>query len=1081
MFSNMAGLDLLARKSLEHGSEASILLSNSSVGSNESGHQDHWSWRHLSEQFCIKNAESLFEKYKSRLQHAMLILALLANFVSGMLAIVILCCFSSTSLESIKVPLAAKTAITLINFIFFIISCKEKWFFSSHSRIIVSSFLLILTVTAETTSSVQRIASGYSAGPRFSAYSLLISTIFLPFPKWYQVGLASAFVTTFELVISGLSYRLEANLKWNQMLADVIFHVTVALMGFYIRFLLEFTNRKAFLDRRECFENKFHLQYEKDQEDRLLLSVLPKHISVQVKDGIRDVIRRIHLTPMPQRPFTEIFVEKHKNVSILYADIVNSVALTASLHGSELVETLNELFGRFDDKAEKNSCLRIKLLGDCYYCVSGLPDDDPRHADHCVQMAVDMIDIIRKFREETRVNVDMRIGVHSGKVLSGLLGLRKWQFDIWSRDVTIASRMEQTGRPGCVHISKATKDLLKGEYNIEPNNGDIRDEYLSKLDIETFFIMPSKKQPMKESLYIPANLEKSPAHGRRVSSINHEKIQRRQSNAVEVLTSRRRTVLGFSLLHFHQMVSQVNESMEDAIDAMALSKKDQWFNPEGIQPLLLTFLDISLEMPFMKQKDPLFKYSLLAILFACFAITAIGALLKPSSNLFWIPSCITFLIVIISILLTWLPIIWKMIKKSSKASVVSMLKGASNSFLLRTILVTLLAVLLMTASLMGMEDCDRPQVPFVPENRTVPVGVAIACENPWYFTWCAILSMISVSVFLRIHFFIKLLINGSLVAAFSGVIYSKSNLFYKTYLQDWNRMPAGVDQYWCLLVTLFLLHLLDRQVEYIGRLDYLWKRKLKKEQEEAKTMGLVNRTLLQNILPVHVAQYYLTKESVHFNLDLYHEEYSSVAVMFASIPNYMDYYSESLLNDEGRKCLQVLHEIICEFDKLLYEPPFLKLEKIKTIGSTYMAAAGLQPGRNSSRTSYESYGQQEEDAAQNVLVLTKFAMTIMDALQEMNERFRQHFHLRIGIAVGPVLAGVVGSSKPQYDIWGDTVNIASRMDSTGVPGFIQVTERAAELLKESTKYDIECRGKTFIKGKGMMTTYLLRPCEVTKL
>ncbi|GBM50549.1 Adenylate cyclase type 2, partial [Araneus ventricosus] len=819
----MAGLDLLARKSLEHGSEASILLSSSSVGSNESGHQDHWSWRHLSEQFCIKNAESLFEKYQSRLQHAMLILALFANFVSGMLAIVILCCFSS---RSVQLPLAIKAAVTLASFILFIISCKEKWFFSSHSRIIVSSFLLILTVAAETTSSVQRIASGYPAGPRLSAYSLLISTIFLPFPKWYQVGLASALVTAFELVISGLSYRLEANLRWNQMLVDVIFHVTVALMGLYIRFLMEFTNRKAFLDRRECFENKFHLQYEKDQEDRLLLSVLPKHISVQVKDSIRDVIRRIHLTPMPQRPFTELFVEKHKNVSILYADIVNSVALTASLHGSELVETLNELFGRFDDRAEKNSCLRIKLLGDCYYCVSGLPDDDPRHADHCVQMALDMIDIIRKFREEARVNVDMRIGVHSGKVLSGLLGLRKWQFDIWSRDVTIASRMEQTGRPGCVHISKATKDLLKGEYNIEPYNGNIRDSYLSKLDIETFFILPSKKQPAKESLYVPANLEKSPAHGRRVSSINHDKMQRRQSTAVEVLTSRRRTVLGFSLLHFHQMVSQVNESMEDAIDAMALSKKDQWFNPEGIQPLLLTFLDMSLEMPFLRRKDPLFKYSLLSVLVACFALTAIGALLKPSSNLFWIPSSITFLIVIVSILISWLPIIWKMIK----------------------------------------EDCDRPQVPAFPENRTVPVGMAIACENPWYFTWCAILSMISVSVFLRIHFFIKLLINGSLVAAFSGVIYSKSNLFYKAYLQDWNRMPAGVDQYWCLMVTLFLLHLLDRQVEYIGRLDYLWKRKLKKEQEEATTMGLVNRTLLQNILPVHVAQYYLTKESVHFNV-----------------------------------------------------------------------------------------------------------------------------------------------------------------------------------------------------------------------
>ncbi|GFT53553.1 adenylate cyclase type 5 [Trichonephila clavipes] len=161
------------------------------------------------------------------------------------------------------------------------------------------------------------------------------------------------------------------------------------------------------------------------------------------------------------------------------------------------------------------------------------------------EMPQDIIQNVN-FREETRVNVDMRIGVHSGNVLSGLLGLRKWQFDIWSRDVTIASHMEQSGRPGCVHVSKATKDLLKGQYNIEPGNGNIRDDYLNKLDMETFFITPFKKQPVKDTLYVPANPERSPGYGRRASSINHGKIQRRQSSAVEVLSSRRRTVLGFS-------------------------------------------------------------------------------------------------------------------------------------------------------------------------------------------------------------------------------------------------------------------------------------------------------------------------------------------------------------------------------------------------------------------------------------------------------------------------------------------------------------------------------------------------------
>ncbi|KAG8183473.1 hypothetical protein JTE90_001041 [Oedothorax gibbosus] len=685
------------------------------------------------------------------------------------------------------------------------------------------------------------------------------------------------------------------------------------------------------------------------------------------------------------------------------------------------------------------------------------------------------------FREETKLNVDMRIGVHSGNVLSGLLGLRKWQFDIWSRDVTIASRMEQSGRPGCVHVSKATKDLLKDSYIIEPGNGNIRDEYLNKLDMETFFITPFKKQSIsKDTLYVPIRAERSPIHPRRTSSFTHSKLQRRRSSTTEVLSSRRRTVLGFSLKQFRQMVSEVNSSMEEAIDAMALSKKDQWLNPEGIHPLLLSFCEGSLELPFLKQKDPLFKYSLLASFFVCLTLTTMSALTKDILSLFWISSSTVFLFIIISITLSWTSGIQKYVQKSTKASYFSLLKQSSTRVILRTFVFILISTLFMATAIIGLEDClTTPNVSSHSNNQTVPVDMPISCQKPWYFTCCAMLCMVSVSVFLRIHFFIKLLINGTLLAAFSCYTY-KYDLFQKSLLQDWNNMPAGVDQFWCLLVTLYTLHLLDRQVEYVGRLDYLWKRKLKNEQEEARTMGLVNRTLLQNILPVHVAQYYLTKESMHMDLDLYHEEYSSVAVMFASIPNYMDFYSESLLNDEGRKCLQVLHEIICDFDKLLYEPPFLKLEKIKTIGSTYMAAAGLQPGRNSSRTSYESFGP-EEDGTQNVLVLTKFAMTIMDALRELNSQSWQQFHLRIGIAMGPVLAGVVGASKPQYDIWGDTVNIASRMDSTGVTGAIQVTERVAEILTEASKYDIKCRGKIYIKGKGWMTTYLVNPSEVTRL
>ncbi|XP_026481504.1 adenylate cyclase type 2-like [Ctenocephalides felis] len=93
--------------------------------------------------------------------------------------------------------------------------------------------------------------------------------------------------------------------------------------------------------------------------------------------------------------FHEMHVQRHNNVSILYADIVNFTPLSEKLSASDLVKTLNELFGRFDQIAQENQCMRIKILGDCYYCVSGLPVSRPHHAANCVNMGLQMIEAIR--------------------------------------------------------------------------------------------------------------------------------------------------------------------------------------------------------------------------------------------------------------------------------------------------------------------------------------------------------------------------------------------------------------------------------------------------------------------------------------------------------------------------------------------------------------------------------------------------------------------------------------------------------------------------------------------------------------
>ena len=154
---------------------------------------------------------------------------------------------------------------------------------------------------------------------------------------------------------------------------------------------------------------------------------------------------------------------------------------------------------------------------------------------------------------------------------------------------------------------------------------------------------------------------------------------------------------------------------------------------------------------------------------------------------------------------------------------------------------------------------------------------------------------------------------------------------------------------------------------------------------------------------------------------------------------------------EAKALVKLLNEIFSTFDRLAEK---YGLEKIKTIGDAYMAAAGLPTPR-----------------PDHIDAVASMALDMQSAIRQFQRPDGTAFQLRIGISTGPVIAGVIGVRKFAYDLWGDTVNLASRMESTGIPERIQVTPEVYERLKHH--YHFESRGTVFVKGQGNVETYWL--------
>uniref|UniRef100_A0A8B9SDD1 adenylate cyclase n=1 Tax=Apteryx owenii TaxID=8824 RepID=A0A8B9SDD1_APTOW len=660
-----------------------------------------------------------------------------------------------------------------------------------------------------------------------------------------------------------------------------------------------------------------------------------------------------------------------------------------------------------------------------------------------------------------------------------------------------------------VHISQNTMDCLRGEFEVEPGEGGSRCDYLKEKGIVTYLVVVPKL-PLRNGingvkLSLPTSHGGSPLPGDTAEPNGSvtgadepdEPDAGGRGAANPSFPNPRRRLRLRDLAERVIDVSQNEQELNKLLNEALLEREsDQAMKEKSTFRLSMRFIDPEMETRYSvekeKQSGAAFSCSCVVLFFTTLAEVCIDPWLVANYVTFVVGEILLLILTICSLAAIFPRVFPK--KLVAFSTWIDRTRWARNTWAMAAIIIVTMA------DIVDMLSCQQDYAGFV--NGTVPRTGGCG-EQPKYYSYIAVLALVATIMLVQVSHMVKLTLMVLITAAVGVVnIYVWEHLFDQYDRRRgqhkgspaWGRpgtapgpptprrrlpgrttlVPSKYSMTAMIFVVMLSFYYFSRHVEKLARILFLWKIDVHDQKERVYEMRRWNEALVTNMLPEHVARHFLGSKKR--DEELYSQSYDEIGVMFASLPNFADFYTEESINNGGIECLRFLNEIISDFDALLDDPQFRCITKIKTIGSTYMAASGVTPDVNTNGFNTKKDTLSEKERWQHLADLADFALAMKVTLMNINFQSFNNFMLRIGMNKGAVLAGVIGARKPHYDIWGNTVNVASRMESTGVMGNIQVVEETHLILKEYG-FRFVRRGAIFVKGKGELLTFFLKGRE----